>query len=101
MLFSYIQYILFQSLFDVDHAWGRYVWSLEGNEWQATLVILRLNRAATSVEWGPQGITFYSTSFFTSDERVYCSTDVHLLNLVLVLCSSIRNIMESSVLGTY
>jgi len=34
---------------------ARYVWTLEGNEWQPTLVILRLNRAATSVEWGPQG----------------------------------------------
>ena len=31
------------------------MWTLEGNEWQPTLVILRLNRAATSVEWGPQG----------------------------------------------
>ncbi|KAG0563649.1 hypothetical protein M758_8G046600 [Ceratodon purpureus] len=37
-----------------SHDRNSYVWSLEGNEWQATLVILRLNRAATSVEWGPQ-----------------------------------------------
>jgi hypothetical protein len=51
----------------IDHtdcAWDRYVWSLEGDEWQATLVILRLNRAATSVQWGPQGTSFYSTSSF-------------------------------------
>jgi hypothetical protein len=34
---------------------GRYVWTLEGNEWQPTLVILRLNRAAISVDWSPRG----------------------------------------------
>jgi hypothetical protein len=34
---------------------GRYVWTLEGNEWQPTLVILRLNRAAISVNWSPRG----------------------------------------------
>jgi hypothetical protein len=33
---------------------GRYVWTLEGNEWQPTLVILRLNRAAISVDWSPR-----------------------------------------------
>ncbi|KAG0556798.1 hypothetical protein M758_11G077200 [Ceratodon purpureus] len=37
-----------------SHDRNSYVWSLEGEEWQATLVILRLNRAATSVQWGPQ-----------------------------------------------
>jgi len=37
-----------------SHDRNSYVWTLEGNEWQPTLVILRLNRAATSVEWGPQ-----------------------------------------------
>jgi len=70
------------------------VWSLEGNEWQATLVILRLNRAATSVEWGPQGKTLYSAS---DDGLVYRSIDFHFVNFVLVSCSNIRNIMESLV----
>ena len=41
----------------LDGAWerGRYVWNLEGAKWQATLVILRLNRAALVAEWSPQG----------------------------------------------
>jgi hypothetical protein len=53
--FFYILIYAVGALIDIDHAGDRYVWSLEDNEWQATLVILRLNRAATSVEWGPQG----------------------------------------------
>lgn len=30
-----------------------YVWKLEGKEWKPTLVILRINRAATCVKWSP------------------------------------------------
>ena len=33
-----------------------YVWTFEGKEWKPTLVILRLNRCATNVEWSPNGI---------------------------------------------
>lgn len=64
------------------------MWSLEGNEWQATLVILRLNRAATSVEWGPQGTLFHSASAFTSDERVYCSSGTRLISSSLYVTMS-------------
>jgi WD40 repeat protein len=38
-----------------SHDRNSYVWTLEGNEWQPTLVILRLNRAAISVDWSPRG----------------------------------------------
>ncbi|XP_077979751.1 actin-related protein 2/3 complex subunit 1A-like [Glandiceps talaboti] len=31
-----------------------YVWNLQGNEWKPTLVILRINRAATYVKWSPE-----------------------------------------------
>jgi len=31
-----------------------YVWSYESNVWKPTLVILRINRAATAVEWSPK-----------------------------------------------
>jgi len=31
-----------------------YVWSHENNVWKPTLVILRINRAATAVEWSPK-----------------------------------------------
>ncbi|CAK9202143.1 unnamed protein product [Sphagnum troendelagicum] len=37
-----------------SHDRNSYVWTLEGNEWQPTLVILRLNRAAISVDWSPR-----------------------------------------------
>jgi hypothetical protein len=30
------------------------VWTLEGNRWKPTLVILRLQRAATFVQWSPK-----------------------------------------------
>lgn len=32
-----------------------YVWELQENEWRPTLVIVRLQRAATSVSWSPNG----------------------------------------------
>lgn len=31
-----------------------YVWSLQADKWKPTLVILRINRAATCVKWSPQ-----------------------------------------------
>ena len=34
-----------------------YVWTLQGNgTWAPTLVILRINRAATCVKWSPLGM---------------------------------------------
>ncbi|KAJ1636847.1 WD40-repeat-containing domain protein [Pavlovales sp. CCMP2436] len=35
-----------------------YVWELHNNEWKPTLVILRLQRAATSVSWSPDETKF-------------------------------------------
>lgn len=31
-----------------------YVWTLKGNAWKPTLVILRINRAARCVKWSPK-----------------------------------------------
>jgi len=33
-----------------------YVWTFQDNQWKPTLVILRINRAATNVKWSPDGI---------------------------------------------
>ncbi len=35
-----------------------YVWVYEGGLWRPTLVILRINRAATCVKWSPDGKKF-------------------------------------------
>ena len=40
------------------HDRNAYVWKLEGTEWKPTLVILRINRAATCVKWSPDGDKF-------------------------------------------
>lgn len=32
-----------------------YVWTLQDGKWKPTLVILRINRAATCVKWSPKG----------------------------------------------
>lgn len=32
-----------------------YVWTFSDGKWKPTLVILRINRAATFVKWSPQG----------------------------------------------
>ena len=32
-----------------------YVWTYNGSEWKPSLVILRINRAATIVKWSPSG----------------------------------------------
>lgn len=44
------------------HDRNAYVWKLDGDEWKPTLVILRINRAATSVRWCPTGRKFAVTS---------------------------------------
>lgn len=33
-----------------------YVWTFTDGKWMPTLVILRINRAATACKWSPQGI---------------------------------------------
>lgn len=40
------------------HDRNAYVWKFEGGEWKPTLVILRINRAATDVKWSPDGQKF-------------------------------------------
>lgn len=40
------------------HDRNAYVWKYEGEEWKPTLVILRINRAATCVKWSPNGDKF-------------------------------------------
>lgn len=44
------------------HDRNAYVWKLEGKEWKPTLVILRINRAATAVAWSPNGKKFAVSS---------------------------------------
>jgi len=39
-----------------------YVWRFEGNSWKPTLVILRINRAATFVKWSPNEEKFAVSS---------------------------------------
>lgn len=34
-----------------------YVWTFNGSKWKPTLVILRINRAATCVKWSPLGMS--------------------------------------------
>jgi actin related protein 2/3 complex subunit 1A/1B len=40
------------------HDRNAYVWKQEGGQWKPTLVILRINRAATCVRWSPHGDKF-------------------------------------------
>lgn len=40
------------------HDRNAYVWKYEDGEWKPTLVILRINRAATCVKWSPNGDKF-------------------------------------------
>lgn len=40
------------------HDRNAYVWKHEGGQWKPTLVILRINRAATGVRWSPHGDKF-------------------------------------------
>ncbi len=37
-----------------------YVWTQQGGKWKPTLVILRINRAATHVKWSPLGNILFS-----------------------------------------
>jgi len=44
------------------HDRNAYVWKEEGGVWKPTLVILRINRAATNVKWSPNGKKFAVSS---------------------------------------
>jgi actin related protein 2/3 complex subunit 1A/1B len=44
------------------HDRNAYVWKQEGGSWKPTLVILRINRAATGVRWSPNGTKFAVSS---------------------------------------
>lgn len=41
-----------------SHDRNAFVWTLEGKEWMPSLSILRINRAALSVKWSPDGTKF-------------------------------------------
>ena len=41
-----------------SHDRNAYVWKLDKGVWKPTLVILRINRAATAVKWSPDGKKF-------------------------------------------
>jgi len=68
-----------------------YVWTFEQGRWKPTLVILRINRAATQVKWSPNGKknvkTFASFAFavliHSHREEVrccqWCQVCLHLL----------------------
>jgi actin related protein 2/3 complex subunit 1A/1B len=43
------------TLLTCSHDRNAYVWSLQDGQWKPTLVILRINRAATQVKWSPNG----------------------------------------------
>ncbi|KAF2614144.1 hypothetical protein F2Q70_00008191 [Brassica cretica] len=53
----------------VSHDRNSYVWSLEGGEWVPTLVILRLNRAALCVQWGPKASYLFSHIQFPLENK--------------------------------
>lgn len=61
-----------------------YVWNLEGNEWKPTLVILRINRAATCVKWSPKedkfavgsGSRLISICYFESENDWWVSKHI-------------------------
>ena len=48
----YILFTVFPSSLQDRNA---YVWTYNGGEWKPSLVILRINRAATIVKWSPSG----------------------------------------------
>ena len=41
-----------------------YVWTVQEGKWKPTLVLLRINRAATCVRWSPLGIYFSYFIYF-------------------------------------
>jgi len=61
-----------------------YVWTFENNEWKPTLVILRINRAATCVKWSPKedkfatgsGSRLISVSYFEKDNDWWVSKHI-------------------------
>jgi actin related protein 2/3 complex subunit 1A/1B len=61
-----------------------YVWNLEGNVWKPSLVILRINRAATCVKWSPKedkfavgsGARIISVCYFEEDHDWWVSKHI-------------------------
>jgi|ERR1711934_82644 len=61
-----------------------YVWTFENNEWKPMLVILRINRAATSVKWSPlenkfavgSGSKCVSICYFEEDNNWWVSKHI-------------------------
>jgi len=61
-----------------------YVWTAEGNNWKPTLVILRINRAATACQWSPKedkfavgsGAKCISVCYFEPDNNWWVSKHV-------------------------
>lgn len=61
-----------------------YVWNFDGKEWKPTLVILRINRAATCVRWSPNedkfaigcGSRLISISYFEKDNDWWVSKHI-------------------------
>ena len=52
------------TLLTCSHDRNAYVWSFQEGQWKPTLVILRINRAATQVKWSPNGNLLRSCLFF-------------------------------------
>ncbi len=60
-----------------------YVWTLKGDAWKPTLVILRINRAARCVKWSPKenkfavgsGSRLISVCYFEKDNDWWVSSD--------------------------
>ncbi len=60
-----------------------YVWTLKGDAWKPTLVILRINRAARCVKWSPKenkfavgsGSRLISVCYFEQDNDWWVSSD--------------------------
>ena len=79
ILWSYISQMGSHFIFTISYAFGKfstngadlklifissqdrnaYVWTYKGNEWKPSLVILRINRAATIVKWSPKGTVLH------------------------------------------
>jgi len=61
-----------------------YVWSFQNNQWKPTLVILRINRAATHVKWSPEenkfavasGAKCVSVCYFEEDNDWWVSKHI-------------------------
>lgn len=47
-----------------SHDKNAFVWTLVGNVWKPELVLVRANRAATTVKWSPLGRKFLKRAYF-------------------------------------